>query len=258
MHYDDPINGDLHVIVPDKLIAMKGPVDLPAGKLWRDTPQGSRDFSPEHYAQVLRDFDVCAVVRLNEARYATGPFRAAGIAVADMPFDDCRAPPDAVVAKFLLLAETAPGAVAVHCKAGLGRTGTLLGLHLMKSFGLTARQAMGWLRIVRPGSVIGEQQRYLCDMEPAIARIRARPAAVPPALASAAAEAAEAAEGLGAVEGLWERIRGTVDRQASAALRLAQPRGAADALAAHVGRAAERRSAKRGGPPGVGDWQPRV
>jgi hypothetical protein len=241
--------------VPDKLIAMKGPIDLPDGMLWRDTPQGSRDFSPAHYAQVLRDFDVCAVVRLNEPRYATGAFRAAGIAVADMPFDDCRPPPDAVVAKFLLLAETAPGAVAVHCKAGLGRTGTLLGLHLMKSYGLTARQAMGWLRIVRPGSVIGEQQRYLCDMEPAIARIRARPAAVPPALASAAAEAGEAGEageGLGAVEGLWERIRGTVDRRGAFAPAVGGGKsGAAEALAAHVGRAAERRSAERGRGVGV-------
>ena len=202
-HYDDPCNGDLHVVVPNKLIAMKGPVDLPDGQLWRDTPEGSRDFSPAHYAEVLRDFGVSVVVRLNEPRYAAGAFHAAGIAVADIPFDDCRPPPDDVVAKVLLLVESAPGAVAVHCKAGLGRTGTLLGLHLIKSHGLTARQAMAWLRIVRPGSVIGEQQHYLCDIEPAVARMRARPSGV-----RAAAAAGTTRE---AVEALWGRIRRTVD-----------------------------------------------
>jgi hypothetical protein len=35
----------------------------------------------------------------------------------------------------------------------------------MKHHGFTAREAMGWLRIVRPGSVIGQQQQFLCDKE---------------------------------------------------------------------------------------------
>ena len=56
----------------------------------------------------------------------------------------------------------AKGAVAVHCKAGLGRTGTLIALYLMTERGFSAREAMGWLRIMRPGSVIGEQQQFLC------------------------------------------------------------------------------------------------
>ncbi len=44
--------------------------------------------------------------------------------------------------------------IALRLQAGLGRTGT--------------RQAIGWLRIARPGSVIGPQQHYLCDSEPVI------------------------------------------------------------------------------------------
>ena len=44
------------------------------------------------------------------------------------------------------------GVVAVHCRAGLGRTGTLIGLWLMRHRGFAAREAIAWLRIVRPGS----------------------------------------------------------------------------------------------------------
>ena len=41
-----------------------------------------------------------------------------------------------------------------YCR--LCRTGTLIALWLMRSHGFTAREAMGWLRIMRPGSVIEE------------------------------------------------------------------------------------------------------
>jgi len=36
---------------------------------------------------------------------------------------------------------------------------------MMKHHRLTAEEAIGWLRIVRPGSVIGPQQQYMKDMQ---------------------------------------------------------------------------------------------
>ena len=45
--------------------------------------------------------------------------------------------------------------------AGLGRTGTLIGAYLIKHYKFTAAEVIAWLRICRPGSVIGPQQNYL-------------------------------------------------------------------------------------------------
>ena len=63
--------------------------------------------------------------------------------------------------------------MAVHSLAGLGRTGTLIALYIMKHFGFTANEAMGWLRICRPGSIIGPQQQFLVDQEDHMHRLGA-------------------------------------------------------------------------------------
>ena len=163
-HYDSPLNGDLHEVVPGKFVAFRGPEEL-GGAEYLDDARGFRRFSPSFYVDVLKDLGVTTVVRLNEAHYDAACFEREGIKVVELEFEDCTAPPAHVVEAFFAAADGTDGSVAVHCKAGLGRTGTLIGLWLMRRRGFTAREAMGWLRIMRPGSVIGEQQHYLCCCE---------------------------------------------------------------------------------------------
>ncbi|OEH73661.1 serine threonine specific protein phosphatase [Cyclospora cayetanensis] len=70
-----------------------------------------------------------------------------------------------IMDKFLELCESCDGAVAVHCKAGLGRTGSLIGCYAMKNYKFPALPWIGWNRICRPGSVLGPQQYFLCAIQ---------------------------------------------------------------------------------------------
>lgn len=88
-----------------------------------------------------------------------------GLRHYELYFVDGSTPPEDVVQEFLRIVEREPGGIAIHCKAGLGRTGTLIGIYAMKYFKFPAAPFIGWIRLCRPGSVLGPQQQYLCDRE---------------------------------------------------------------------------------------------
>jgi protein-tyrosine phosphatase len=73
-------------------------------------------------------------------QYDASIFKNAGFKFIDLYFPDGTCPPEAILQGFLELAEQERGAIVVHCKAGLGRTGTLIGCYLMKHFGFTAEE----------------------------------------------------------------------------------------------------------------------
>jgi cell division cycle 14 len=103
---------------------------------------------------------VTRVVRLNEEKYNKRIFTDSHIDHNDLFFIDGSTPPDNIVEDFLKVCDAHfskdnAGAIAIHCKAGLGRTGTLIGLWAMKHYQISAEAFIGWIRIARPGSILG-------------------------------------------------------------------------------------------------------
>lgn len=108
---------------------------------------------------------VTLVIRLNKAAYDRKKFINKGIKHLDLQFVDGTAPPDDIAERFMQEVEKEKGAVAIHCKAGLGRTGSLICLYAMKHFGFPAAPFIGWIRVARPGSILGPQQNFLNQVE---------------------------------------------------------------------------------------------
>ena len=153
-------NGDFNWIVPGKFLAFSGPTQTPIAYV-----DGVKTNTPETYYEYFRANNLTGVVRFNNKVYDRKKFLDAGFNHYDLYFADGGNPTDAILKKFLEIAEAEKGALAVHCKAGLGRTGTLISLYLMKHFGVTTTEIISWLRLCRPGSVIGPQQNFLAEME---------------------------------------------------------------------------------------------
>ena len=142
------------MIIPGKFLAFMGPLDDPPLAYNNFTRMGN---TPDDYIEVFKNFNVTRVIRLNEAKYDRDTFVNNDIAHSDLFFIDGSVPPTDIVDKFFEIADNEKGCMAIRCKAGLGRTGTLIGLYAMKHFKFPAAAFIGWIRIARPGSILGPQ-----------------------------------------------------------------------------------------------------
>ncbi|GMT14437.1 hypothetical protein PFISCL1PPCAC_5734 [Pristionchus fissidentatus] len=157
--YERVENGDFNWILPGKILSFCGPHEKSV------VENGYPYHAPEVYFDYFREHNVTTIVRLNTRMYDAKRFTDGGFDHVDLFFIDGSTPSDDIVRKFIKVVDTAKGGVAIHCKAGLGRTGTLIACWMMKEYGISAPECMAWLRICRPGSVIGPQQEFLLDKQ---------------------------------------------------------------------------------------------
>ncbi|KAL9579135.1 MAG: hypothetical protein Q9212_005286 [Teloschistes hypoglaucus] len=175
--YERVDQGDFNWITP-QFVALASPQQIPidvippTSPLWAKLPRTIEDVKksdlPGPFKNVLCHFkkrNVGLVVRLNSKLYCPSYFEALGIQHLDMIFDDGTCPTLSMVRRFIKLAHeiiTVKGrSIAVHCKAGLGRTGCLIGAYLIYRHGFTANEVIAFMRFMRPGMVVGPQQHWL-------------------------------------------------------------------------------------------------
>ncbi|DBA02557.1 TPA: hypothetical protein N0F65_011029 [Lagenidium giganteum] len=156
--HDDLLeHGDMNWLLPGKLLAFSGPQRQRVA-----LDHGRSTLLAEDYAKLFKHRGITCVVRFNEAStYDRRAFVNIGIRHLDMEYADGGVPSDDILNKFLRTVAREPGAVAVHCKAGLGRTGTHIAAYLMLKHRFSAAEAIAWCRICRPGSIVGPQQHFL-------------------------------------------------------------------------------------------------
>jgi len=110
----------------------------------------------------LRRHKVDVVVSLTEYPLPRDWIDDAGLMVVNVPVPDMEPPTDRQL-DFLIdtirKANASGMAVAVHCEAGMGRTGTVLAAYFV-SQGMSSAEAVERVRELRPGSVeTTEQER---------------------------------------------------------------------------------------------------
>ena len=145
------------------------PFQLP-GKLYRSVMPGSRMFDPEDKVMNLyQQAGIQEVVVLNSEpdirEYARQDlherYKQAGLAQLYAPVADFSAPPAGTwnsalqeVAELLRAGKK----VAVHCHAGIGRTGMFCACLAQEILGLTPQESIEWVRQYIPGAVETEYQ----------------------------------------------------------------------------------------------------
>ena len=116
----------------------------------------------------LKKRNVKLVVRLNEDNnYESKIFENQDIDVVDLYFDDYSVPSIKIIKKFMNTINNIEYSdkVAIHCRAGLGRTGILICIWLIIKLNFKPAEAIAYIRIMRPGSIMGSQGFFLESIE---------------------------------------------------------------------------------------------
>jgi atypical dual specificity phosphatase len=134
----------------------------PVGFTWIDKPLLGALAFPEGLEDLvwLRQQGIQLLLSLSEDPPPRGWVNEAGLMLVHFPVEDMEAPTQEQLVGAISAIRRAHDhdmGVAVHCTAGLGRTGVILACHFVTT-GLTSRDAIARVRRMRPGSIETTEQ----------------------------------------------------------------------------------------------------
>jgi atypical dual specificity phosphatase len=134
----------------------------PNGFTWVDKPHLAAMARPSDAADFawLRKQGIELLISLTEERPRRDWVDDAGMLVMHVPVEDMEAPAQDQIDRCVSAVERANGhgmGVAVHCGAGLGRTGVVLAAYFVAK-GTSAQNAIARVRRLRPGSIETDEQ----------------------------------------------------------------------------------------------------
>jgi atypical dual specificity phosphatase len=132
------------------------------GFTWIDKPRLAALARPESAEDLawLRAQGIDVLVSLTEDPIRRDWVNDAGLLVVHEPVEDMEAPSQVQIERCVSAIDRGLEknmGVAVHCTAGLGRTGVVLACHLVAG-GMSADNAIARVRRLRPGSVETDEQ----------------------------------------------------------------------------------------------------
>lgn len=103
-----------------------------------------------HFPKDLMSYNTRRLVRLCDGRYDKTEFTKVGIKVEDLVFSDGGFPHSDIIEHWITIvrkhfAEYPRGALAVHCRSGLGRSPVLVAVALMEA-GMKPQEAVDLIR----------------------------------------------------------------------------------------------------------------